>query len=99
MVYKSAESPTTALALLTLVACEDPGPMAGGPCTYETSVIEATAVTVDEDGALFDSAEGEIFVAAGDLPALSAPGDTLTLQIERILEGTCTPEIVTVVGG
>ena len=71
--------------------------MTGGPCTYETSIIEASAVTVDTDGALFDSAEGEIFVAAGDLPALPAPGETLTLQVERILEGTCTPEIVTVV--
>ncbi|MEO1612377.1 MAG: hypothetical protein AAFU55_08505 [Pseudomonadota bacterium] len=32
-------------------------------------------------------------------PRLPAPGETLTLQIERILTGTCTPEIVTVVEG
>ena len=87
----------TTLALLTLAACGDPGPMTGGPCTYETSITPATVVTVDADGALFDSAEGEVFVAAGDLPALPAPGEPLPLQIERILTGPCTPEIVTVV--
>ncbi|MEO0466292.1 MAG: hypothetical protein AAF216_07095 [Pseudomonadota bacterium] len=52
---------------------------------------------MDGDGALFETAGGEVFVSAGDLPALPEVGETLTLQIERILEGACTPEIVTVV--
>ncbi|MEL6567137.1 MAG: hypothetical protein AAFQ22_01885 [Pseudomonadota bacterium] len=88
---------TTALALLTLAAWGAPTPMAGGPCAYETSVEEAIAVSVEGDGALFESAGGEVFVSAGDLPTLPKVGETLTLQVERITEGTCTPEIVTVV--
>lgn len=85
------------LALLALAACENPGPMTGGPCTYETDLIEATALEVDADGALFESAEGEVWVPAEYLPALPAPGETLTLQRQRILTGTCTPQIFSVV--
>jgi len=87
---------SSALALLTLAACADPGPIAGGPCVYETSVEAATAVAVDADGARFETAGGEVFVTAGDLPVLPEVGETLNLQIERITQGTCTPEIVTV---
>lgn len=86
----------SALAFFCLSACNRPGPMTGGPCAYETSVEAATAVSVDADGAVFETASGEVFVSAGDLPALPAVGETLTLQIERITQGTCTPEIVTV---
>lgn len=85
-------------ALLILAACSPPGPIAGGPCSYETSVIEATAVEMDEDGVLFDSAEGEVWVPAEYLGALPAPGEALTLKRERITEGTCTPEIYSVDG-
>ena len=91
------ETTLATIALLTLVACNPPGPMTGGPCTYETSVIEAIAVTVDTDGAVFDSAEGEFWVSAAYLPAQPAPGETLTLQRESILTGTCTPLIFTVI--
>ena len=92
-----------ALMALGIAACspatpgDDRGMIAGGPCSYETSIIEGTVTEVDEDGALFDGAEGEFWVTAeylGDLPAV---GDTLTLKRERITEGTCTPEIYTVV--
>lgn len=86
-----------ALALLALAACEDPTPIAGGPCTYETSIIEATVLAVEEDGALFDSIEGEIFLPAIDLPTRPLIGETFILEVERILTGTCTPEIITVV--
>lgn len=86
-----------ALALLALAACNEPGPVVGGPCSYETSVFEATAREVGEDGALFDSAEGEVWVPADYLRTLPEPGETLTLQRERIIEGTCTPEIYSVV--
>ncbi|MEZ6013060.1 MAG: hypothetical protein R3C08_14460 [Hyphomonas sp.] len=75
------------------------GMIAGGPCSYETSVITATVTEVDENGALFTGDEGEFWVSGeylGDLPAV---GDTLTLKQERITEGTCTPEVYTVVDG
>ena len=48
-----------------LAACgpDDPGPIAGGPCSYETSVIEGTVTEVDEDGALFMGEEGGVLGA------------------------------------
>lgn len=87
---------TAALGLLA--ACDNThrGPMVGGPCSYETSTIQATVTEVDEDGAMFDGPEGEFWVSGeylGDLPAV---GDTLELKRERITEGTCTPEIYSV---
>ncbi|WP_321488986.1 hypothetical protein [uncultured Hyphomonas sp.] len=90
----------TGLALLgTLSACGPfgPGPITGGPCSYETSVIEGTVTEVDEDGALFMGEEGEFWVTSEYLGTLPEVGDTLTLQRERITEGTCTPEIYSVV--
>ena len=92
----------TCLALISilpgLAACgpDDPGPIAGGPCSYETSVIEGTVTEVDEDGALFMGEEGEFWVSDDYLGTLPAIGDTLTFQRERITEGTCTPEIYSV---
>ena len=85
----------------TLTACGPigPGPITGGPCSYETSIIEGTVTEVDEDGALFMGEEGEFWVTAEYLRELPAVGDTLTLQRERITEGTCTPEIYSVVTG
>lgn len=78
-----------------LAACNPvgPGPIAGGPCSYETSIIEGTVTEVDEDGALFMGEEGEFWVPGSYLGKLPDVGDTLTLQRERITEGTCTPEI------
>ncbi len=85
--------------LSSLAACGpiDRGPIAGGPCSYETSVIDGTVTEVDEDGALFMGEEGEFWVPGSYLGKLPDVGDTLTLQRERITEGTCTPEIYSVV--
>ena len=84
------------LALTT--ACNQPSPpMAGGPCSYETSVITAIVTEVDEDGALFEGDDGEFWVSDEYLGSLPKEGDTLTLKRERIMEGTCTPEIYAVV--
>ncbi|WP_139068910.1 MULTISPECIES: hypothetical protein [Hyphomonas] len=93
----------TGLALIAilpgLAACDlvGPGPIAGGPCSYETSIVEGTVTEVDEDGALLMGEEGEFWVTAEYLGTLPEVGDTLTLQRERITEGTCTPEIYSVV--
>ena len=86
-------------ALGALAACDrvNPGPIAGGPCSYETSVIEATVTQVEEDGVLFEGPEGEFWVSDEYLGTLPAVGDTMTLQREQITEGTCTPEIYSVV--
>ena len=88
------------IALLgALSACGPvgPGPITGGPCSYETSIVEGTVTEVDEDGALLVGEEGEFWVTAEYLRDLPEVGDTLTLQRERIIEGTCTPEIYSVV--
>jgi hypothetical protein len=84
-----------------LAACGPigPGPITGGPCRYETSIIEGTVTEVDEDGALFMGEEGEFWVTDDYLGTLPNVGDTLTFQRERIVEGTCTPEIYSVTDG
>lgn len=92
-----AHLPVSALAMLTLAACSGPGPVVGGPCTYETSIIEGTARTVEASGVTFEGAAGEFFVTAEDLGALPAVGETLTLRRDLILTGTCTPEIYSVI--
>ena len=86
-------------ALAVLTACNriGPGPIAGGPCSYETSEIDATVTEVDETGALFMGPDGEFWVSDEYLGKLPAVGDTLTLKRELITEGTCTPEIYTVI--
>ena len=93
----------TCLALLatamSLAACEGRGPIVGGPCSYETSTLQATVTAVGEDGVTFEGPEGEFRVSTEYLGALPAVGDTLTLKRERITEGTCTPEIYSVVTG
>ena len=83
--------------LLPLMGCEQAPPIAGGPCSYETSIITATVIEVDEDGALFDGPDGEAWVPAEYLGSLPEVGETLTLKRDRIVEGTCTPEIYEVV--
>lgn len=87
-----------AFTLTGLAACNPvgPGPIVGGPCSYETSTIEGTVTEVDEDGALFMGEEGEFWVSDEYLGTLPAVGDTIRFQRERITEGTCTPEIYTV---
>lgn len=86
---------TLAAPMLTLAACDHPidPHIVGGPCSYETSIVTGTVTEVDESGALLMGEEGEFWVQASHLGALPEVGDTLTLQRERITEGTCTPEI------
>ena len=91
--------PATCLALcgllMGLAACDavPPGPITGGSCSYETSIVTGTVTETDEDGALLTGDEGEFWVPLEYLRTLPEVGETLTLQRERITEGTCTPEI------
>jgi hypothetical protein len=87
-----------AFALFGLAACHAPfEPMVGGPCTYDTSIVEGTVVYVEESGARLKGENEEVFwVPLEYLGTLPEVGDTLTLQRQLITEGTCTPEIYTV---
>ena len=70
------------------------GMIVGGPCSYETDIIEATVIESDEDGALFEGPDGTDFYVSSEYVSPVPPvGETLTLKRERITEGTCTPEI------
>ena len=95
---KTVSSLALVTALLGLSACNRPvGPMVGGPCSYETSTVNGTVTEVDEDGALLMGTDGEFWVPASYLGMLPDVGDTLTLTHEHITEGTCTPDIYTVI--
>jgi hypothetical protein len=85
----------TAIIALVVAGCAPvgPGPIAGGPCKYDTSIVKGTVTEVDEDGALLMGEEGAFRVEISDLLKSPAVGDTLTLQHEQITEGTCTPDI------
>lgn len=65
----------------------------GGPCSYETDIVEATVIESDEDGALFDGPDGEFYVSKEYISPVPAFGETLTIKRERITQGTCTPEM------
>ncbi|MEZ5998206.1 MAG: hypothetical protein R3B98_05895 [Hyphomonas sp.] len=82
-------------AVAALAACNrvGPGPIVGGPCSYETSMVTGTVTETDEGGALLTGDEGEFWVPLEYLVTLPEVGETLTLQRERITQGTCTPEI------
>lgn len=89
---------TVLTAFLILAACEAPSPMiTGGPCSYETDTITATVTETDEDGVFFEGPDGEFYISGNDLDPRPEPGDVLTLKRERITEGTCTPEIYSVI--
>lgn len=86
---------SAASLLLVAAGCEDqgPGPIVGGPCSYDTEVIEATVIETGEDGATFEGPDGAFFVSGDYIDPVPAVGETLTLERDRITEGTCTPEI------
>lgn len=65
----------------------------GGPCSYETDIVQATVIESDEDGALFDGPDGEFYVSEEYISPVPAFGETLTIKRERITQGTCTPQM------
>ncbi|WP_139792216.1 hypothetical protein [Henriciella litoralis] len=86
-------------ALAGLGACNlNPMQMVGGPCRYETSIVEAKVVEQVEHGVVVDTPEGHLYVSFDDLTDRPATGETVRLERKRILEGTCTPDIVRQVG-
>ena len=86
-------------ALASLGACNlNPMGLVGGPCSYETSVVEAKVVEQVEHGVVVNTPEGHLYVSSDDLMGATSTGETLLLERKRILEGTCTPDMVRQIG-
>ena len=85
--------------LVTLAACT-PGPVVGGPCTYDEMDFTASPTGYTENAVLFLNPDDEEFDIQKDA-FTTVPGedDTVTIHSMRIIDGTCTPEIYTVIEG
>ena len=82
--------------LASLGACGAP-PVVGGPCAYETTIMNGTVIQANGDAALFETETGEMYIPAAYLDPVPLVGETLTIRRDRITEGTCTPEVFSVV--
>lgn len=83
-------------AILTLGACQPTGPIVGGPCSYDTVEVDGTVSAVSEERVIVGTEGDEIAVPAEYVRSQLAVGDAVTVKIETITEGTCTPVIYTV---
>lgn len=95
------------IPLLMIAACTGDegdvpfgGQMVGGPCSYDTSVIEAEVVRVEDNLVeLSGPARDENFVMPiEDFGTAPEAGTEFTIRREMITRGTCTPEIYTIIG-
>lgn len=78
----------------------DDSTIAGGPCSYDEAVIEAHVITIEDGQVELAETGGESFyMQAQDFPADVKAGDDFTIRAELITEGTCTPEIYTIIEG
>ena len=78
----------------------DDDEIAGGPCAYEETIIDAHVVAIEDDRVELAMSGGEQFyIPTEDFPAPPRAGDDYTIRQELITEGTCTPEIYTVIEG
>ncbi|RAN35931.1 hypothetical protein [Hyphomonas pacifica] len=82
--------------LIPLVACDPRGPVVGGPCSYDSTVFDVTVKAVDDAGITFDGPDGEFRMSLSELETTPAVGETLTVKRDLITEGTCTPEIYSI---
>lgn len=74
--------------------------IAGGECSYVENVFEADVVGVEDDRVELKGPDGvSFYMQADDFDATPAAGETYTIKGEMIIEGTCTPEIYTVMEG
>ena len=75
-------------------------PIVGGPCSYEETVIDAHVIAVDDDLVeLAGNGTQSFYMQVGDFPSVPEAGADYTIKAELITEGTCTPEIYTVIEG
>ena len=82
-------------ALGLMAACSGPGPIVGGPCSYEESVFTAQPAGFTADGVQFtdpmDDTPFEIKAAAFEtFPVI---GTDVLIRREVITKGTCTPRL------
>ena len=76
---------------------EDDMRIVGGPCSYDETVIEAEVIALEEDRIELARPDGEPFyMRVEDFGRAPSPGETFTILWEQITEGTCTPDIYTV---
>ena len=73
-------------------------PVVGGECSYDVDFIDATVVESSSEGATMQGPDGEFFVSSSEVSPVPEVGDVLTLKRERIVDGTCAPEMYTRVG-
>lgn len=81
-------------ALLLLAGCSGPGPIVGGPCSYETSKFSATIMGHDADIVTLAGPGGDtFFMELRDFPAPPNTAEVVNLEKDTITKGTCTPVI------
>ncbi|WP_084397794.1 hypothetical protein [Henriciella aquimarina] len=74
--------------------------IAGGACSYEVAMVEAHVVAIDGDTVEMNDSDASIFyMSVDDFETMPEAGEDFTIKREMITEGTCTPEIYTVVDG
>ncbi|MEM5516579.1 hypothetical protein WNY37_06435 [Henriciella sp. AS95] len=75
-------------------------PIVGGPCSYDDSVIDAHVITIEDGIVELAGTDSESFyMPVEDFPSVPEAGADYTIKAELITEGTCTPEIYTVIEG
>jgi hypothetical protein len=86
-------------ALLSLGGCNlNPMQIVGGPCSYESSIVEANVVEQVEHGVVVNTPEGHLYVGFDNLTGQPATGDRLLLERQRITNGSCVPDVVRQIG-
>ena len=81
-------------ALAAVTACQPS--IVGGPCTYETTILEGIVTESRADGVLISASGEEIYVPLEYIREPLEVDVEVTLKHQRITEGTCTPEIYSV---
>lgn len=85
-------------AILVVAGCSGRGPIAGGPCSYETSKFSATVMGHDADTVTLAGPGGDTFLMElRDFPAPPNAGEIVNLEKDSITSGTCTPFIYRVI--
>lgn len=84
-------------AIASVAACS--GPIVGGPCTYETARFEAEVMGTADGQVTLAGPGGDTFeIPASEFEAPpAAAGDTVRIEKDTILKGTCTPEMMRVI--
>ena len=77
------------LAAGNLSACQSD--LVGGPCSYESDIIEAKVAGTEGDTVMFNGPDGDFRLPASSLEGPLETGQTVTLERQRIVSGTCTP--------